>query len=555
MTSTAGVTRPPAPVARTLFALLAEQARTAPGREAVVTATERMTYRDLLEASRGVGAALRAGDLKPGDRVALLTSNRSEWLATAFGCASVGGVLTPYNTWVKPRDLAYLLEHSAPSVLVTMDRAGRQDFLRYLSELLPELWETEPGQWRSDRFPALRTVVVVGDAMPSGALRYSQWAATAPEAPSGPAGELADPDAVAMVLYTSGSTARPKAVPLRHGHLIENGFEIGERQGLTAQDRIFLASPLCWAFGGANALMACLTHGATLVLQDQFEPAGALTLLEQAGCTAMYTLPVMTRALIAEPAFHRNRLSSLRRGLTLGPPAEIRLAAEELGIEQICNIYGSTETYGNCCVTPSDAPLQRRAVSQGPPLPGVQIRIVDAGGRPLGPGREGEIQVQGRITPGYLDAAGVPVPVCDGSGYYHTGDLGVLDEDGWLQFRARDSEMIKTAGINVSPLEVEEFLLSHPDVSEVAVAGGEDLVRGQQVVAFVRLKADATTTPEQLREWCRSSIAGYKVPSIIVTIEKLPTTPTGKLARRDLITLATEALTSARDMEGKGGRE
>jgi fatty-acyl-CoA synthase len=415
---------------------------------------------------------------------------------------------------------------------------GRQDCLAQLREIVPEAWEAPPGQWRSARVPELRAIVVIGDDVPPGATSYGDWRGLEPVVETA----VVPDDDVAMVLFTSGSTARPKGVAVTHRHLIENGFEIGERQGLGPDDRLFLASPLFWAFGSSNALMAALTHGTTLVLPTQFEPSGTLDLIEGERCTAIYTLAVMTHALLAEPTFQPSRVASLRRGLTLGPPSEVRLVAEALGVEAICNIYGSTEVYGNCCVTPHDAPLEQRMQSSGPPLPGVELRIVDPEtGSPLGPGEVGEIRIRGRVSPGYLDEAGGLTPIVDGDGYFATGDFGSVGEDGWLLFSGRMSEMIKTAGINVSPAEVEDFLLGHDDVAEAAVTGAPHPVRGEEVVAFVRLRPQAVVTADALREWCRSRMASYKVPARILVVDAFPTTTTGKLARRELKALAADA--------------
>jgi len=507
-----------------------------------------VTYAALLDESRAVAGALAANGFSAGARVALLSDNRLEWLATAFGCFAAGGILTPFNTWSKPWDLEYLLEHSRPEVLVILDRLGRQDFLAYLHELVPEVWSNPRGEWTSARYPTLRSVIVIGDEAPIGAERYTAWI----EGSGSKAAEVCcRPDDVAMVLYTSGSTARPKGVALAHRDLVVNGYEIGKRQGLTANDRIFLASPLCWAFGGANALMACITHGATLVMQRQFDSKSAIELLQSADCTAIYTLPVMTRALVNEPAFDRDKLTSLRRGLTMGSSADVRLAAEGLGVDLICNIYGSTETYGNCCVTPFSADLDRRAGSQGPPLPGFELRIVDPEtGQSMDRNQVGEIHVRGRITPGYIDSTGRPEAVVDGEGFFHTGDLGRLDVNGWLEFSARDGDMIKSAGINISPLEVEEFMLSHPDVEQVVVCGGEDAVRGQQVVAFVQFAVGSQSDVNDLLIWCKLSISSYKVPAAIVAVDSFPLTATGKLARRELIANATAALS-----ESSGGHD
>ena len=531
------------PPSVSLLALLMARASAAPEHEAVAAAGGSASYAGLLRQTLVAARALHTTGFGIGDRLALLTDNRPEWISASFAAASLGGISAPINTWVKRHDLEYLMDHSRPAVLITLGRLGRQHYLAYLREILPELWSAEPGQWRSARFPELHSVVVIGEEIPRGAIGYADWISRASPAPA-PVAE--QPDAVALVLYTSGSSAQPKAVPLIHRHLIENGFEIGRRQGLSPADRVFLASPLCWAFGSANAMMATLTHGATLILQSQFEAAAAIQMMRREQCTSIYTLPVMTHALLDQPGFMPERVPTLRKGLTLGPPAELRLAREQLGASSICNIYGSTETYGNCCVTPHDAPASRRDVAQGPPLDGMEIRIADPeNGVALPPGQVGEILVGGRITPGYLRPDRSLTAATDRDGFYHTGDLGSLDEQGWLVFAAREAEMIKASGINVSPSEVEEFMHAHPAVADVAVVGADDAIRGQQVVAFVRLRAGATITPAELGEWCKSHLASYKAPRMVFELDEFPTTPTGKLARRELGALATRRLAEA----------
>src|SRR5947207_6332743 len=327
----------------------------------------------------------------------------------------------------------------------------------------------------------------------------------------------ANPEDDALILYTSGSSARPKAVRLRHGALIENGFHIGERMRLGPDDRVLLTPPLFWSYGAANALPATLTHGAALVLQPRFEPGEWIGLIERHRCTAVYTLPSMTGAALRHPEFRPERVASLRTGLMIGSPQEVRIAAEELGAAQICNIYGSTETYGNCCVTPCDWPLQRRMHSQGPPLPGVKLRIVDAeSGRVLPAGEPGAVEIAGYVTSGYAGASAAHnTAAFTPDGYFRTGDRGRLDDNGDFQFVARDADIIKRAGINVSPAEIETLLLQHPGVGQAAVVGVPAGERGEAIVAFVVPMPGKKIHSEALREHCRALASSYKVPDRI----------------------------------------
>jgi fatty-acyl-CoA synthase len=362
----------------------------------------------------------------------------------------------------------------------------------------------------------------------------------------------ASPTDDCFILYTSGSSARPKAVRLQHHAVIENGFNIGERMGLTPDDCVLLAPPLFWAYGAVNALPATLTHGATLVLQERFDAGEWISLVARYHCTAAYTLPSITGAVLRHPEFHRKRVASLRTGLMIGSAEDVRVAAEDLGATEICNIYGATEIYGNCCVTPHDWQLERRMVSQGPPLPGVTIRITDPeSGSALSDGSTGAVEVTGYVTPGYCGAsAEYNASVFTADGYFRTGDLGYLDEAGDFHFVARDADIIKRAGINVSPTEVESVLLAYNGVSQAAVVGTAAGERGEAIIAFVVPTPGAMLDDERLRAHCRAVASAYKVPDHIEICAALPVTETGKLFRRALKERAQELIGATQEPGG-----
>jgi fatty-acyl-CoA synthase len=520
------------PQSRTLYGLLYEQASRFPERVAVICGERQATYRRLAEAAGRVAAALHGSGIRRGDRVGLLINNRLEWLECCFGAAGVGATLVPFSTWSKPPELAYLLADAEIDALFAIEAFAGQNFAEVLAMLVPEAVAAPPGQWRSREFPRLRHIVVLGGNLQPGWTGYLDFGAGfEPDA-----GDTARPEDDALILYTSGSSARPKAVRLQHYGVIENGFNIGERMRLGPDDRVLLAPPLFWSYGAANALPATLTHGATLVLQGRFEPGEWIGLIERHRCTAAYTLPSMTGAVLRHAEFRPERVESLRTGLMIGSPEEVRIAAEDLGAAQICNIYGSTETYGNCCVTPRDWPLDRRMRSQGPPLPGVKLRIVDSeSGRVLAVGEPGAVEVAGYVTPGYAGASAAHnATAFTRDGYFRTGDRGLLDDNGDFQFVARDADIIKRGGINVSPAEVETLLLQHPGVAQAAVVGAASGERGEAIVAFVVPAPGAELDPEALRQHCRTLVSSYKVPDHIEIRAALPVTETGKLFRRAL---------------------
>ncbi len=521
------------PYSRTLFELVCEQAERFPERIAVICGERQATYGALAEGAARIAAALRAHGIARGERVGILINNRLEWLEAAFGAAALGAVAVPFSTWSKPGELAYLLADSAVAALLAVDSFGGQDFAATLAELAP-------------RCPRLRLIVMLGGALRPGWIGYDALrAASAPLPPLAPgAGASAADDA--LILYTSGSSARPKAVRLQHFATIENGFNIGERMGLSPDDRVLLAPPLFWAYGACNALPATLSHGAALVLQPRFEPGEWIGLVERHRCTSVYTLPSITGAVLRHPEFRPERITTLRTGLMIGSGEEVRIAAEDLGAAQICNIYGATETYGNCAVTPCGWPLAERMAGQGPPLPGVALRIVDPEtAAALPSGDIGALEVAGYLTPGYCGASTAHNDAAfTADGFFRTGDLGFLDDAGCFHFVARGADIIKRAGINVSPAEIEGLLLQHPGVAQAAVVGAAAGEMGEAIVAFVVAKAAAEITPEELRIHCRSLASSYKVPDRIAIRAVLPVTETGKLFRRALRDEARELVAS-----------
>lgn len=516
------------PFSRTFFELLAEQAARAPDAAAVIAGGETVSYAALRAAASRVAGALRARGIRRGDAVGILINNRMSWLEIFFGAAALGATVVPLSTWSKGPELDFLLADSGIKCLFLIERLGAQDFAGDIAALKV-----------SGRHPSLERLVLVDAPSREGFESYDDYRSGSGIEPL-PPGEGVSTADTAVVLYTSGSSNRPKAVPLQHFAAIENGFNIGERQGLVPGDRVLISIPLFWSYGAVNALPATVSHGATLVLQGRFEPGEALDLIEAHGCTALYTLPAMTNALVAHPSFSRERTRSLRTGVTIGAPQDVLKAAEVLGASRICNIYGSTEVYGNCCVTESTWPLEERAHCQGMPLPGVRLRIRDLEtGALLGVGEVGGVEVTGYRMPGYRgDSAKHNAEVITDDGWFRTGDLGHLDAQGRFHFAGRSSEMIKRSGINVSPAEVEEALQQHPAVGIAGVTGLADAHKGEAIVAYVVPKPGAAVEVTALVSHCRERLSGYKVPDIVRLASELPLTPTGKLMRRELKAMA-----------------
>lgn len=515
-----------APFSRTVFDLLREQAAARPDAPAAIFENRTVTYAELAARAAAVAGALADEGVERGDRIALLSDNRPEWLEVFFAAALMGVVVIPFSTWSTITELEFLLNDSEAELLFTISNYGDRDYAGGVRELINDF-----------KLHHLQDVIEIDGPA------YAAYASHAPAEMAGPGAGASAGDTL-VTLYTSGSSNRPKAVPLMHFAAIENGFNIGERQGLTSADRVLVSIPLFWSYGAVNALMAALSHGAAMVIQPRFEPAGAIDLIERHACTSIYTLPAMTNAILAAPTFKPERTASLRTGVTIGSPMDVRRAATDLGAHEICNIYGQTESYGNCCVTPHDWPLERRATCQGPPLPGVAVRIRDPDSDDiLEIGEIGEIEVYGYLTPGYAgDSSKFNSETFADDGYFMTGDLGALNPDGSVVFSGRITEMMKRSGINVSPAEVEEALLSFPAIGLAGVTGVPDRDKGEIIVAFIVPRPNANADIDEIQKHCRELLSSYKLPDHIFIRDALPLTPTGKILRRELAEEAEAAV-------------
>lgn len=485
-----------------------------------------VTYSELLYRAAQVSAGLKRAGIGRGDRVGLLSGNCIAWLEICFGVHLAGATLVPFSTWSTPPELEFLIGDSNIRILFGVPGFSGRDFQ-------PDLL----------RFANEGLEVVVLSKSEVRPLRSYEAFMGSNDASVGIANR-AQPEDDAFVLYTSGSTSVPKGVRLPQSAVLENGFNIGERQGLTHADRVFLPAPLFWAYGASNALPAALTHGATLVLQEKFDAEQALHLIELHRCTAIYTLPAMTLALTRAQGFSRDRVDSLRTGLSIGSSEEFLYAVEELGVPELCNIYGATETCGNCTVTWHHWPLKRRATTQGTLLPGQQVRIRDVDtGQIIPTDQPGLIEVRGYTTPGYSGkSAELNEQAFTPDGYYRTGDIGYLDAEGALVFVGRKSEMIKRAGVNVSPAEIEAVLFRFSGVTAAAVVGVPDRERGEAIIAFIVPEDVANFDLDKLFEHLRVALSKYKLPDRIELRHSLPLTSTGKLHRKQIKSEALELI-------------
>lgn len=516
-----------------LPSLLASLAAEQPDAIFLIDGERRFGFAQFRADARRLAKSLHALGVRRGDRVAILMGNRAEWLLVDFAVTTLGATLVALNTWWKARELHHALTVSGAAVLIMADRYHSQDFVAEIGAM--------------NELPALGAIVCLGGRPPPGWLAPPVWAAPpvwlaydelvamgedVTDAILDAAERSVREDDPAYILFTSGSTARAKAVPLLHGGLVRNMRGIGARLHLGRDDRLLMVVSLFWSFGCANALLAIMTHGGSVVLAERFDPAETLALIEHEHCTVLYAMPNMATALETHPDRPRRDLSRLRTGITL--PSAVPVLAS-MGIAEITSCYGLTEGYGNSMVTDCKAPLEKRARTSGLALPGTEVEIVDPETRaPVARGVTGEIRVRGFVTPGYLDDPEASRAAIDRDGWFYSGDLGWLEPDGHLRFVGRLKELIKTGGINVAPAEVEEVLHAHPSVRQAIVVGLPDPERDEVLAALVVLKDGAATTADELRRHCRALAAAYKTPRVIrfVVPEEVPLTDTGKVSRR-----------------------
>tara|TARA_Y100000815_G_scaffold172935_1_gene157425 strand:+ start:182 stop:1792 length:1611 start_codon:yes stop_codon:yes gene_type:complete len=504
-------------------------------RPAIFHGSDVISYGELQERSIAAAKAMMAHGIGRGDRVGVLLGNQPKWVVMALAASYLGATLVPLNTWYKETELRWTLRHCDIRLLISAVHFLKADYLALIEKIVPGA--TKGGEVRSEAFPALKNIYFVGD-VPAGVPGWSAFLRRADEVDSAAfaaAAAQAQGDDTMFVLYTSGSTAEPKGVMLQNSGVVANGYELGVRRGIGDDDRVWCGTPLFYGLGATNALPATLTHGAALVLQDYFEAGRSIDVIEKTGATVYYGTGNMTRAMLDHSDFSRARIGSLQKG-NAGTVAEYkRLTLVEMGITGAVPAYGLTESYGNATVGWPDDPIEAKIETSGTPLPGMEMRIVDPqSGNDLPQGEVGLVLIRGHTTQGYLGNPEETAKALRPDGFFDTGDLGRFDADGRFIFHSRLKEVIKSGGINVSPVEVEQLIAGHPDVRDAYVVGVGDPVRGELVVAFVdsvgKLAAD------DIRGFVKERAASFKVPHHVLfrSEEELPRLASGKVAKHKL---------------------
>jgi fatty-acyl-CoA synthase len=494
-----------------------------PDREVIVSAHQgiRMTYAEFDREVDRVARALLGSGLRTGDRVGIWSPNRVEWALVQYATAKVGVVLVNINPAYRTHELVYALRQSGCRMLIAAAQTKTSDYVAMTRDARP-------------RLPTLEFAVFFDT--PSWPELLERAEETAPERLREVGAELDSSDAI-NIQYTSGTTGFPKGATLSHHNILNNGYFVGEGCGITAEDRICVPVPYYHCFGMVMGNLAATSHGACVVLPaESFDPAATLQAVQDERCTALYGVPTMFIGELAQADFERYDLSSLRTGIMAGAPCPVevmRQVIDRMHMRAVTICYGMTETSPVSTQTGAEDDIEHRTGTVGTVSAHVEIRVADpASGRTLPRGATGEFQTRGySVMLGYWEDPERTAEAIDQARWMHTGDLAVMDEDGYVRIVGRIKDMIIRGGENIYPRELEEFLYTHPDVSDVQVVGVPDDRYGEEIAAFVILREGAAIDGDGLREHCRGALAHFKVPRQVFICAEFPLTVTGKVQK------------------------
>ncbi len=524
-----------------------------PEHEALVVRQQqiRYTYSDLRDQVDRCARGLMALGILKGDRVGIWAPNRAEWAITQFATAKIGAILVNINPSYRLHELEYALNQSGCSTLVMAPQFRTADYTAMLLALCPELQRSAPGQLDAHAAPGLRHVIRLGDERAPG---MWVWGEVLERSREVPAEDLArrqseqEFDDPINIQYTSGTTGNPKGATLSHHNILNNGYFVARLQGFSERDRLCVPVPLYHCFGMVMGNLGCVTRGATMIYPaESFEPGAVLETVQEERCTALYGVPTMFIAELAYPEFDRFDLSSLRTGVMAGSPCPVevmRQVISRMNMREVEICYGMTETSPVSFQTHLDDPFEKRVSTVGQIHPHVEVKIVDATtGAVVPAGVPGELLTRGySVMLGYWNNEDATRKAIDQARWMHTGDLATMDDDGFVNIVGRLKDMVIRGGENVYPREVEEFLYTHPKISDVQVFGVPDARYGEQLVAWIRLKAGETATQEELQDFCRGQIATFKIPVYWKFVDSFPMTVTGKVQKYIMRQQAVEEL-------------
>ncbi len=539
----------------TIGAVLEKTASLHPDREALVMKQGGVRYRyaEFLEQVDRVARGLLALGVEKGHRVAIWATNRPEWVLTQFATARIGAILVNINPGYGSLELRYALKQSETQTLIMIQGFKRSNYLKMISEVCPEAVATSGKNWRSARLPYLRNLILAGEGHPLSGMRTWDELVSAGNGAE-PVGAVKETETSLNahdpinIQYTSGTTGYPKGAVLTHHNIVNNALLTGQRMQITSQDRVCIPVPFYHCFGMVLGNMVCAVYGATMVIPaETFDPWTTLKTIEEERCTAIYGVPTMFIRELEHPEFGQFDLGSLRTGIMAGSPCPIELMKQVVGkmhCREITIAYGLTESSPVISQTGVRDPLETRVATVGRPLPHTEVKILEPGSGEMAPrGTPGELCTRGYLVMnGYYKNPKASQQVIDSEGWLHTGDLATLDEEGYCRITGRVKDMIIRGGENIYPREIEEFLHTHPEVSDVQIVGVPDRRLGEEVMAWIQLKQQGSTTPQSIKDYCKGKIAQYKIPRYIKFVDSYPMTITGKIQKFRIREMAIEEL-------------
>jgi fatty-acyl-CoA synthase len=525
----------------TIGKLLEKIAIERPEHEAVVypEMNLRYTYKQFDELCRKVAKGYMKLGLNKGEHMAIWATNYPEWLETQFATGKMGAVLVTVNTSYQAAELEYLLKQSDTTTLVLIEEFRGTSYIDILYKIVPELKTSEPGELQSEKLPFLKNIILIGEKRYPGMFLWSDLLEMADDVSDEQLDlrmSQLDPEDVINMQYTSGTTGFPKGVMLTHNNLVNNALNVASCMNLTYKDRLCIPVPFFHCFGCVLGTLTCVTVGATMVPVKEFDVEAVLTAVQNEKCTALHGVPTMFIAELNHPDFDQYDLSSLRTGIMAGstcPTEVMKAVTERLGAREITITYGQTESSPGITMTRTNDPLELRVSSVGRAMPNVEVKIVNPETNEEVPfGIQGELCTRGyHVMKGYYNNPGATNDAIDEEKWLHTGDIAIMDENGYVQITGRLKDMIIRGGENIYPREIEEFLYTHPKVLDVQVVGIPDEKFGEEVMAWIRLKEDVTATAEEIRDYCRGQISRFKIPRYIEFCNEFPMTASGKIQK------------------------
>jgi fatty-acyl-CoA synthase len=511
------------------------------------------TYSELQQRVDQLAAGLISLGIEPGDRVGIWGPNSAEWVLTQLATAKIGAIMVCINPAYRLYELEYALNKVECKALITDEQFKTSDYLGMLNTLAPELEQCTPGQLESAKLPHLKHVIRMGSAKSLGMYNFDEVCTHALDNDFSVLADLQSklkPDDAINIQFTSGTTGNPKGATLSHCNILNNGYLTGEAMRLSPTDKLCIPVPLYHCFGMVLAVLACVSHGATMVFPGEaFDPEQTLQTVQDEQCTALHGVPTMFITELDHPNFGHFDLSSLRTGIMAGAPCPVEVmkrVISEMHMQDILIAYGQTELSPINNMTLPDDSLERRTETVGRAMPWVEIKIVDDAGHVVPVGQKGEICTRGySVMQGYWNDPEKTAETIDASGWLYSGDIATMDASGYVRIVGRIKDMIIRGGENIYPREVEEFLYQHPAISEVQVFGIPDEKMGEEVCAWIQLNDGADLTADDVKAYCKDQITHFKVPRHIRFVSEYPMTVTGKIQkfvmRDEMLTLLSNA--------------